>query len=96
MNLNKAAVLGYSGIQIKITSGGWLGAGFAQATWHHEGATVGCLDPDMPTLGKATQHSRGRTLSGLGLEGDQKHLASSDIGRSWRKGHQDSPGRKMV
>lgn len=54
------------------------------------------MNLDTPTLGKATQHSGGRTLSGLGLEGDEKHLASLDIGQSWRKGHQDSLGKRMA
>lgn len=51
-------------------------------------------DPDMLTLGKVTQHSGERTLSGLGLERDQEHLASLDLGRSGRKGCQGSPERR--
>lgn len=49
---------------------------------------------DMLTLGRATLHSGERILSGLGLEGDQEHLASLDLGRSWRKGCHGFPGRR--
>lgn len=45
------------------------------AAWHSR--TLG----DMMTLGKATQRSGERDfILGLGLEGDQEHLVSLDLG----------------
>lgn len=81
---------------MKIPSGGWQGAGFAQAVCPLEGANVGRVAQqntrDTLTLGKATQCSGERDFFRIGPRGGPGTLGKS---RPWRKGCQSSPGRGM-